>query len=158
MWEPLICSPKSCLFICTKRQYTMKKLEKFRMMIRLALIDNEFESSEKEFIQEYARMHGISDEELETIIHEELESKGQHDPVSLQVDFEGKIEILTDLVRVMKADGKVFLSEIRFCEMMANTFGFDTKSIGFLSEVVHHDKNVPSSWNRIQHRMRRFVA
>ncbi|NQZ75435.1 MAG: TerB family tellurite resistance protein [Ekhidna sp.] len=136
----------------------MKRLEKFRMMIRLALVDNLYEASEQEFIQEYAKIHNVNSEELETIVQEELQNKGNHEPISLQTDFEGKIEILTDLVRVMKADGQVFLSEIRFCEMIANMFGFDSKSIGFLSKIIYNDKDVQPNWSRIESQMRNYVA
>ena len=136
----------------------MNKLEKFRALIRMALIDNRLEKEEMELLKELARDNQIEESELQQLVKEELESKDVNKPIAFNLDFDGKIEILADLVKIMKADGKVFLSEIKFCQMMAKMFGFDEKSIGFLSEMVHRDKSVPPNWSAIQTKMKDFVS
>lgn len=135
----------------------MNKIEKFKILIRLALIDNQFEDSERKLIEDFAKLQQIDDAELEALIQEELKNKGQtQGPIMVDLDFDKKIEILTDLVKVMKVDGKVYLSEIRFCEMIAKSFGFEAKSIGLLSEIVHTE--VPLDWVSIQNRMKKYVV
>ena len=136
----------------------MNKLEKFRTMVRLALVDDQFETKEKEYIQDLAMMHKVSSEELEQIISEELENKVDFAPRLQNLDYDGKIEILADLVRMMKVDGEVYLSEIKFCEAIAQSLGFKQKSIGFLAENIHKDPNIAPNWMLIQNRMRRYVA
>lgn len=136
----------------------MNKLEVFRTLVRLALVDNRLEERELILLKEYVKIHQIEESDSEKITKEELENKGNETLVPLNLDFQGKIEVLADLVKVMKADGKVFLSEIRFCEMMAKMFGLEPKSIGFLSEMVHADKNVPINWELIERKMKEHVS
>lgn len=136
----------------------MNKLEKFRTMVRLALVDDQFETKEKEYIQDLAKMHKVSSEDLDQIIAEELENKSEFAPVLQNLDYDGKIEILADLVRMMKVDGEVYLSEIKFCEAIAQSLGFKQRSIGFLSENIHKDPNIAPNWMLIQNKMRKYVA
>lgn len=136
----------------------MKKLEILRTLVRLALVDNKLEEKELILLKEYRKIHQIEESDFDSIVKEELENKGNVNVVPLRLDFQGKIEVLADLVRVMKADGKVFLSEIRFCEMMAKMFGLEAKSIGFLSEMVHVDKNVPIDWKLVERKMKEYVS
>ncbi len=136
----------------------MKKLEILRTLVRLALVDNKLEEKELILLKEYRKIHQIEESDFDSIVKEELENKGNDNVVPLSLDFQGKIEVLADLVRVMKADGKVFLSEIRFCEMMAKMFGLEAKSIGFLSEMVHVDKNVPIDWKLVERKMKEYVS
>lgn len=136
----------------------MNKLEKFRTMVRLALVDDQFETKEKEYIQDLAKMHKVSNEDLDQIIEEELENKSEFAPVLRNLDYDGKIEVLSDLVRMMKVDGEVYLSEIKFCEAIAKSLGFKQKSIGFLAENIHKDPNIAPNWMLIQTKMRKYVA
>jgi len=136
----------------------MNKQEKFRTMVRLALVDDRFETKEKEYIKDLAKMHKVSEEDLNQIIVEELKSKDEFAPILRNLDYDGKIEVLSDLVRMMKVDGEVYLSEIRFCEAIAESLGFKQKSIGFLSENIHKDPNIAPNWMLIQNKMKKYVA
>ncbi len=127
-------------------------------MVRLALVDDQFETKEKEYIQDLAKMHKVSNEDLDQIIEEELENKSEFAPVLRNLDYDGKIEVLSDLVRMMKVDGEVYLSEIKFCEAIAKSLGFKQKSIGFLAENIHKDPNIAPNWMLIQTKMRKYVA
>ena len=127
-------------------------------MVRLALVDDQFETKEKEYIQDLAKMHKVSNEDLDQIIEEELENKSEFAPVLRNLDYDGKIEVLSDLVRMMKVDGEVYLSEIKFCEAIAKSLGFKQKSIGLLAENIHKDPNIAPNWMLIQTKMRKYVA
>lgn len=134
----------------------MNDKEKFRVMIQLALVDNQFEDSERNFISDLANQSSISKEELNTIINEELKKKSFDLDLSDNLGFDAKIEILADMVRVMKADGKVYLSEIKFCEMIAKMFGFKEKSIGMLSQMLKHDGS--ADWPALKNKMEKMKS
>ncbi|MEO9482778.1 MAG: TerB family tellurite resistance protein [Ekhidna sp.] len=136
----------------------MNKEEKFRALIRMALIDHKLDKEEMMLLKELAKDHQMDDSILAQLMEEAQNSKEVKKPVAFNLDLAGKIEILADLVKIMKADGKVFFSEIKFCEMMARIFGFDAKSIEFLSDAVHKDKSVSPNWATIQTKMREYVA
>lgn len=125
-------------------------------MIQLALVDNQFEDSERNFISDLANQSSISKEELNTIINEELKKKSFDLDLSDNLGFDAKIEILADMVRVMKADGKVYLSEIKFCEMIAKMFGFKEKSIGMLSQMLKHDGS--ADWPALKNKMEKMKS
>ena len=136
----------------------MRNVEKFRIMIQLALVDNTFEETEKQFILDLAKLNKISEEELKVLFREELEKKEVQPTFEIPADFTTKIEILSDMIRIMKADGKVFFSEIKFCEMIAKMFGFKEKSVGVLSEMIHKDPHVATNWDKLENRMRKLAS
>lgn len=72
------------------------------------------------------------------------------------LSFEDKIDILTYMVKLMKIDGKVLISEIKFCEKVAKMLGFEEKSIGFLSGIIDGNTDVNQSFGRINHRMKNY--
>ncbi|MEO9484285.1 MAG: hypothetical protein ABJG47_12590 [Ekhidna sp.] len=129
----------------------MKNTEKLRIMIQLALVDNQFEDTERKFIQDLAKPNNISSEELDEVITEELKKKTFDMDLSVDLGFDAKIEILADMVGVMKSDGKVYLSEIKFCEMVAKVFGFKKKSIGLLSQMLKRDGS--ADWPALKTKM-----
>lgn len=135
----------------------MNKVEQFRIMVQLALIDNKFEEQEDAFIRELAQTQGVSSHELNGIIQEELSKKEMNVSANISMDFETKIEILSDMVRIMKVDGKVYLSEIKFCEMVAKMFGFKEKSIGLLSGMIHETSTGATSSLAIQEKMKELT-
>ncbi len=117
----------------------MNDKDKFRIMVQLALVDNQFEDTERQFIQDLAEQSSLSKEELDEVIQEELTKKSFDMNIGSELGFDQKIEILADMVRVMKSDGKVYLSEIKFCEMIAKVFGFKKKAIGLISKMLQGD-------------------
>lgn len=123
-------------------------------MVQLALVDNQFEDTERAFIHSLATESSLSSEELEDIIQEELKKKTHEVDLNTDLGFDAKIEILADMVRVMKSDGKVFLSEIKFCEMIAKMFGFKEKSIGMLSKMLKHDGS--ADWLTLKEQMQKL--
>ena len=134
----------------------MNDKEKFRIMVQLALVDNQFEDTERDFIHSLANESSLSSEELEDIIHEELKKKTHEVNLTTDLGFDSKIEILADMVRVMKSDGKIYLSEIKFCEMIARMFGFKEKSIGMLSKMLKHDGS--ADWPTLQEQMQKLKS
>ena len=134
----------------------MNEKEKFRIMIQLALVDNQFEDTERKFIENLAQQSSLTSEELEIIMQEELQKKSFEMNLSTDIGFDTKIEILADMVRVMKSDGKVYLSEIKFCEMIAKMFGFKEKSIGVLSSMLKSDGS--ADWPNLKNKMEKLSS
>lgn len=136
----------------------MNKKATLRTMVRLALVDDQFEQKERDYIKDLAKIYQVSNAELDQIISEEMGNKQGASFCLNNLDFEGKIEVLVDLVRVMKVDGEVYYSEVKFCEMIADNLGFKQKSIGFLAENIHSNPRIAPDWMQIQSRMKKYVA
>ena len=131
----------------------MKDVVKFRALVGIAQADGEFDSSEKEFIRQLADLQGMSLSELKEL----LEHGGKTGDHVRELDFDDKIDILIYTVKLMKIDGKVLLSEIRFCERVAKTLGFEEKSIGFLSGIIEGNTDIAQNLGRITHRMKKYL-
>lgn len=130
----------------------MKDVVKFRALIGIAQADGEFDSSEKEFIRHLAQLEGLSLSELK----EELKSADKTGKLVKDLNFEDRINILIYTVKLMKIDGKVLLSEIKFCEKVSKMLGFEDKAIGFLSGMIESDPDATENLGRIAHRMKKY--
>jgi len=133
----------------------MGKSEKFRALIRLALADKQFEVSEKKFIQGLAKRLEVSKEELNRLLKEE-KSNEAYVPEVGNFSFTGKVKFLGVLVRLMKIDGEVYLSEIKFCEKMAESLGFQSAIIHYLTSKIDQNPKINPDWNPIMREVGKF--
>ncbi len=131
----------------------MNNVLKFKALVGIAKADGEFDPTEKSFILRLADLDGISPEELKEI----LSTKGKTKDFIRDLDYDDKINILIDVVQLMKIDGKVVLSEIKFCERLAKILGFEEKSIGFLSGMIDNNPEVSINVGRISYRMKKYL-
>ncbi|WP_436514358.1 hypothetical protein [Ekhidna sp. To15] len=131
----------------------MKDVVKFRALVGIAQSDGEFDSSEKEFIRHLADLKGMSMPELKEL----LKSSDKTGMLVKDLSFDDKVDILIYAVKLMKIDGKVLLSEIKFCERVAKSLGFEEKAIGFLSGIIEGNPNDTPNVGSISHRMRKYL-
>lgn len=131
----------------------MKDIVKFRAMVGIAQADGVFDSSEKEFIRHLAQLEGLTMSELK----EELKSADKTGMLIKDLNFDDKIDVLIYTVKLMKIDGKVLLSEIKFCEKVAKMLGFEDKAIGFLSSTIESNPDEIEDIGRIAHRMKKYL-
>ena len=139
---------------CHHMSTWMNNILKFKALVGIAKADGDFDSSEKSFIRRLADLEGISSAELK----EMLQKEGKAKDFAKDLDFDEKIEILIYVVKLMKIDGKVLLSEIKYCEKIAKILGFEEKSVGFLSGIIESDPDITTNMGRIKHRMRKYLA
>lgn len=126
---------------------------KFRALLGLAYADGLFEDAEKKFIRSLAEKEGLKVSQLKDMLKTDAIAKKQ---IS-ELEFDDKVDILSNLVMLMKVDGKVHLSEIRYCESIAEKFGFTEKVIGFLSGSIEGADQNESMLGRIKFRMRKYL-
>ena len=132
----------------------MKDVVKFRALVGIAQADGDFDSSEKEFIRNLAQLEGLSMKELKEL----LQSADKTGNLVKTLSFDDKVEILVYTVKLMKIDGKVLISEIKFCERIARILGFEEKAIGFLSGIIEGNPNDTPNIGSINHRMRKYLV
>lgn len=119
-----------------------------RMLVRLALSDQNFSDIEKGLIMTIGKAHRLPEEDILSIINEELSQKQ-----TLNIRFDAlssdeKFEYLYDIIQLMKIDNQVYLSEIRYCEQMAENLGFDKKVVKKLSSRIYGDPSITA--NRVE--------
>jgi uncharacterized tellurite resistance protein B-like protein len=132
---------------------SMKDVVKFRALVGIAQADGDFDSTEKEFIRHLADLEGLSLKELKEL----LQNADKTGNLVKDLSFDDKVDVLIYTVKLMKIDGKVLLSEIKFCEKVAKSLGFEEKAIGFLSGIIESNPNVTPNVGSINHRMRKYI-
>lgn len=112
---------------------------KLSVLVQLANIDGEFAGEEKDLIYMIGKANGISEDEINNMV----ENPEPIPPLST-LSEDDKFEYLFHLVQLMKIDSQVYLSEIKFCEELAEKLGFKRNVISELSSRIYSDPTITS--------------
>lgn len=112
------------------------------LLVQLSLVDGSLSDSEQELIYSIGKSNDMTKEDIEKILHEHLRSSRHELPDMSNLSEDDKIIYLYNVIRLMKADKEVYLTEIRFCENIADKLGFKKKVVGELSTKVFSDGTV----------------
>ena len=109
------------------------------LLVQLSLIDGNISDTEKAFIYDIGRCNEMVDEDIDKILHHHLRNSRHELPDMSSLSEDDKIMCLYNIIRLMKADREVYLTEIKFCENIADKLGFKKKVVGELSTKVFSD-------------------
>ena len=107
------------------------------VLVHLSKVDKHIAAPETKMIHYIGERNGISFEDIEAII----DNPGDIPSIS-DLDPEMKFDYLYNIVQLMKVDGKVFQSEIDFCEKIAMKLGYKPGVIADLSAYIYSDPNI----------------
>ncbi len=122
------------------------------MLVRLATIDNELAGRESKWIMQLGKGIGLSDEE----ISEAFKNPGPP-PSFTTMPSEDKFDYLYNLIQLMKIDGKVFLSEIDYCERMAEKLGYKSGVVRAISTHIYSDPAVTADRGMLIEKANKFL-
>ena len=108
------------------------------ILIELANRDGEIDESELKLIHQIGLAHNHTEEEINELI--------AHTP-SIdydQLSSDERFEMLYDLVRLMKVDGKIFDDEILYCLEVARKLGYPMEAVMELYGLVHANLKLTS--------------
>ncbi len=114
------------------------------ILIELANRDGEIDQTERKLISQIGAAHNHTEEEIEEII--------KNTP-TIDYDLltsEERFEMLYDLVRLMKVDGKIFDDEILYCLEVARKLGYPMEAIMELYGLVHANLKLTSEINLLR--------
>ena len=132
----------------------MNTIAKYKALIGLAKADGEFDMHEKLFISYLAEQEGMSMSELKA----QLQQGEKMSELIQNLTYDEKIDILTYVVKLMKADGKVLLSEVKYCEKLAEVFGFQHTSIGYLSGALNDNPRIAPNLGMLRQGMKKYLV
>ncbi len=107
------------------------------MLIGLANADEDFADNERDLIMMIGKSNGLSESEIEELI-----SKPEPLPAISAMTDDEKFDYLYNVVQLMKVDNQVYLSEIKYCEDIADRLGFKKKVISLLSSRIYSDPSI----------------
>ncbi len=126
------------------------------LLIQLSLIDGDMSDKEQDMIYGIGRSNDMSDSEIEKILHQHLRNSRHELPDMSHLTEDDKIMYLYNIIRLMKADKEVYLTEIRFCENIAVKLGFKKKVVGELSTKVFSDGTVNADLEYLKEIINKF--
>ncbi|MEQ9402320.1 MAG: TerB family tellurite resistance protein [Cyclobacteriaceae bacterium] len=123
---------------------------KLSVLVQLANIDGDFAGEEKDLIYMIAKANGITQDEVNNMI----DNPEPLPPLSTLSD-DDKFEYLYHLVQLMKIDSQVYLSEIKYCEELAEKLGFKKNVISDLSARIYSDPMITSNVESLKREIRK---
>lgn len=115
----------------------MKINPHINILVQLAKIDGETDSAELELIRQIGASNKVSDEDIEKIIDQ---TAAQDTIPSLEhLSREEKVSLMTNLVMVMKIDGKIHKEEMKFCMRVLKKLGYEENSLFDLVSTTYID-------------------
>ncbi len=139
--------------------HQMDNLEsQMRALIRLALMDQNFADVEKKLIMKLGKANGLEENQIEDIIKSEFsrDASTKFEIEFSALTYDQRFEYLYNLVHLMKADKKVFLSEIKFCEEIAAKLRFIPDAVETLSKRIFSDPSITVDRDHLKLELKKF--
>lgn len=121
-------------------------------LIQLAKIDGEFAGEEKLLIMMIGKANGVKEEEIM-----ELVKNPEPLPSLSTLTEEDRFEYLYNIVQLMKIDSQVYLSEIKYCEELAEKLGFKRSVISALSSRIFSDPSITSNREALKMAIKKYM-
>ncbi|WP_436514473.1 TerB family tellurite resistance protein [Ekhidna sp. To15] len=128
-----------------------------KALIQLSIIDRDFGQPEKSYVYTIGKANRVPEKEIDELVEEVLNSKENAD-----VNFEGllseeRFDYLYDVIQLMKIDGEVFLTEIKYCEDVAQRLGYDKKVVKKMSSRIYGDPSITGNREAIMKEANKYL-
>ncbi len=125
--------------------------EQLKILIKLATIDSELAEKEANLIEKIGKANGISEDEIYAMI------KNPEPVQSLDtLSDDQRFEYLYNIIQLMKIDGKVYKSEIVFCQDIAEKLGYKRKAVSELSKGIYGDPSITSDRELLKTKLAKY--
>lgn len=121
------------------------------VLIKLANVDGEFAGEERSLIMMLGKANGVTEKEILELV----ENPEPLPPISTMTD-DDRFEYLYNIVQLMKIDSQVYLSEIKYCEELAEKLGFKKGVISKLSSRVFSDPSITANREALKKEIKKF--
>jgi hypothetical protein len=128
-----------------------------KALVQISIIDRDFGQPEKSYVYTIGKANRIPEEEIDAIVKEVLESKDTEDVNFGGLMTEERFNYLYDVVQLMKIDGEVFLTEIRYCEEVAEKLGYDKKVVKKMASRIYSDPAITGNREALMNEASKFL-
>jgi len=125
--------------------------KQLNILINMAIIDRDLDEAEMDRIFQIGMANGMEKEE----IREMIERPQPIDDLSTLTEDE-KFEYLYAVVQLMKTDGKIFKSEIVYCQDLAEKLGYKRGVVAELSAKIYSDPTITSDRDSLREKAHQF--
>ena len=128
-----------------------------KALIQLSIIDRDFGQPEKSHVYTIGKANRVPEKEIDELVDEVLGSKENS-----EVNFDGllseeRFDYLYDVIQLMKIDGEVFLTEIKYCEEVAEKLGYDKNVVKKMSARIYGDPSITGDRESLMKEANKFL-
>jgi uncharacterized tellurite resistance protein B-like protein len=124
-----------------------------KILIQLATIDNDLASKEAKLIEMIGKANGVTEDEITELMKNPRPIEGLEN-----LTEDERFEFLYNIVQLMKIDGKVFKSEIVFCQEVAEKLGYKKTAISELSQHIYSDPSITADREMLKKKLQKHIA
>jgi len=133
----------------------MKDNPHLNILVQLAKIDGETDVAELELIRQIGASQNVSDEDIEEIISN---TEAEDTIPSLEeLPKNEKIELMANLVLVMKIDGRIDKEEMKFCLKVLRKLGYEDDALFDLVSTTYIEKDAQVNKEDIKKRAEQYL-
>lgn len=130
----------------------MNKAQMLNTLVQLATTDNELAGRESSWLTQLGGKLGLTAEEIASAFRSPMPP-----PDFKTLAEEERFEYLYNLIQLMKIDGKVFTSEITFCERIAVKLGYKSSVVKALSAHIYSDPSITADRQMLHEKARKHL-
>jgi len=133
----------------------MKDNPHLNILVMMAKIDGETDQAELELIRQIGASSNVSSEDIEEII--ENTEADQTFPSLGNLSKDEKVELMTNLVLVMKIDGRIDKEEMKFCFKVIKKMGYTEEALFDLVSTTYIDPKESINREEIKKRAEKYL-
>ena len=126
--------------------------EQLNILVNLAASDNKIADTEARLIQMIGQVNGVPKEEIDEMLKA---PRPVGDLSTLTPDQ--KFEHLYNVVQLMKIDGEVYKSEIKFCQEIAERLGYKKGVIAELSSKIFSNPSITADRDHLKAKAQKYL-
>ncbi len=126
-----------------------------KALLELARIDNVFDHRERNMVYQVGLAHGMKRKQIDRIIKN---GEGLAPEALEDLTDEEKFEMLYNIVQLMKIDGRIFNSEILYCQEIAEKLGYKRAVIIELYTMIFTNPDIQIDRRIIKDQLKRFAS
>ena len=125
--------------------------KQLNILIQLATIDSDLAGRELKMIENVAKANGFSDEDIKELLR-------QPEPIGdlTSLSEDERFEYLYMVIQLMKVDGLVFKSEIKFCEEVAERLGYKKQVVSEMSKNIYSDPKITADREMLRQKVFKY--
>ncbi|QSE97299.1 TerB family tellurite resistance protein [Fulvivirga lutea] len=134
----------------------LKENPHLNILVMMAKIDGETDQAELELIRQIGASSNVSSEDIEAIIDQ---TRAEHNIPSIEhFTREQKVELMTNLVMVMKIDGRIDKEEMKFCWQVIKKLGYNEEALFDLVSTTYLDPSKAVDKSDIKKRAEKYLS
>ena len=127
--------------------------KQLNILINMAIIDRDLDEAEMNRIYQIGMANGLERAEIQDMIEKPTPIESLN-----TLTEDEKFEYLYAVIQLMKTDGKVFKSEIVYCQDLAEKLGYKRGVVAELSSKIYSDPTITADRDMLREKAHSYYT